>query len=199
MNEISSYDPELYHATLTHSVFVRLQGSVIRLSKPNHNIARRAAHNEPKPDVSYVSQKIYDLSNSKVSGWSRAEAPPGRSSDVGRNLLQVYLMPPNLARKRIWNKKYPICIHLGKQDDFMSKAEGDRLEGGGEERSSCSSGRELTLYLFGRTGREKEEWFQHFLAASRLKAELKRASAVTGTRAGESRVPSRWWSRRTTR
>lgn len=66
MNEISSYDPETYHATLTHSVFVRLEGSVIRLSKPNHNIARRAAHNEAKPDVSYVSQKIYDLSSSKV-------------------------------------------------------------------------------------------------------------------------------------
>lgn len=67
MNEISSYDPEMYHATMTHSVFVRLEGSVIRLSKPNHNIARRATHNEPKPDVTYVSQKIYDLSNSRVS------------------------------------------------------------------------------------------------------------------------------------
>lgn len=108
----------------------------------------------------------------------------------------MYLTPQNLARKRIWNKKYPICIHLGKQDDFMSKAEGDRSEGGGEERGSCSSGRELTLYLFGRTGREKEEWFQHFLAASRLKAELKRASAVPGTRAGESpfvEQKNHWW------
>lgn len=66
MNEISSYDPETYHATLTHSVFVRLEGSIIRLSKPNHNIARRSAHNEPKPEVTYVSQKIYDLTNSKV-------------------------------------------------------------------------------------------------------------------------------------
>lgn len=66
MNEISSYDPETYHATLTHSVFVRLEGSIIRLSKPNHNIARRSAHNEPKPEVTYVSQKIYDLNNSKV-------------------------------------------------------------------------------------------------------------------------------------
>lgn len=66
MNEISSYDPETYHATLTHSVFVRLEGSIIRLSKPNHNIARRATHNEPKPDVTYISQKIYDLTNSKV-------------------------------------------------------------------------------------------------------------------------------------
>lgn len=66
MNEISNYDPETYHATLTQSVFVRLEGSIIRLSKPNHNIARRAAHNEPKPDVSFISQKIYDLTNSKV-------------------------------------------------------------------------------------------------------------------------------------
>ncbi|XP_023262657.1 testis-expressed protein 2-like isoform X1 [Seriola lalandi dorsalis] len=176
MNEISNYDPETYHATLTHSVYVRLEGAIIRLSKPNHNIARRAAHNEPKPDVNYVSQKIYDLTNSKV-----------------------YLMPQSLARKRVWNKKYPICIELGKQDDFMSKAEGDRCEagegmgirdrgeasGGVQERGSSSS-RDLTLYLFGRTGREKEEWFQRFLSASRLKADLKKTSSVPGSKSALS-------------
>ncbi|XP_041640707.1 testis-expressed protein 2-like isoform X2 [Cheilinus undulatus] len=168
MNEISNYDPETYHATLTQSVFVRLEGSIIRLSKPNHNIARRAAHNEPKPDVNYISQKIYDLTNSKVC-----------------------LVPQSLARKRLWNKKYPICIELGKQDDFMSKAEGDRWEPsespnikdrgegtvGAQDRKSSSS-RELTLYLFGRTGREKEEWFQRFLSASRLKVDLKKSASV---------------------
>ncbi|XP_051241987.1 testis-expressed protein 2 isoform X2 [Dicentrarchus labrax] len=173
MNEISNYDPETYHATLTQSVFVRLEGSIIRMSKPNHNIARRATHNEPKPDVTYISQKIYDLTNSKV-----------------------YLLPQSLARKRIWNKKYPICIELGKQDDFMSKAEGDRWEaseiantrdrgegtGGAQERGSSSSSKDLTLYLFGRTGREKEEWFQRFLSASKLKADLKKASSVAGTK-----------------
>lgn len=71
MNEISNYDPETYHATLTQSVFVRLEGSIIRLSKPNHNIARRATHNEPKPDVTYISQKIYDITNSKVCNVSQ--------------------------------------------------------------------------------------------------------------------------------
>lgn len=70
MNEIHSYDPEMYHATLTHSVYVRLEGSVLRLSKPNRNISRRAAHNETKPDVTYISQKIYDLTDSKVR-WPR--------------------------------------------------------------------------------------------------------------------------------
>lgn len=80
MNEIHSYDPEMYHATLTHSVFVRLEGSVLRLSKPNRNISRRAAHNEPKPDVTFVSQKIYDLTDSKV------HPPPDPASANAREL-----------------------------------------------------------------------------------------------------------------
>lgn len=165
MNEISNYDPEMYHATLTHSVYVRLEGSVLRLSKPNRNISRRAAHNEPKPDVTYISQKIYDLTNSKI-----------------------YLMPQSLARKRVWNKKYPICIELAKQDDFLSKAQGERADsledrstlpcekveksdGPSEEPKWPTGGGDLTIYLFGRTGREKEEWFRRFLLASRLKLE----------------------------
>ncbi|XP_017277304.1 testis-expressed protein 2 isoform X2 [Kryptolebias marmoratus] len=174
MNEIHSYDPEMYHATLTHSVYVRLEGSVLRLSKPNRNISRRAAHNEPKPDVTYISQKIYDLTDSRI-----------------------YLMPQSLARKRVWNKKYPICIELAKQDDFMSKAQGEKSEAGEEksaglaekvertdkaERSEGSASVEepkrpatgradLTIYLFGRTGREKEEWFRRFLQASQMKSE----------------------------
>ncbi|GLD66145.1 testis-expressed sequence 2 protein-like isoform X1 [Lates japonicus] len=175
MNEIHSYDPEMYHATLTHSVYVRLEGSVLRLSKPNRNISRRATHNEPKPDVTYISQKIYDLTDSKI-----------------------YLMPQSLARKRVWNKKYPICIELAKQEDFMSKAQGETRPEAGEDKSTgpgekieqtdkgekaegsasaeepkrpASGGGDLTIYLFGRTGREKEEWFRRFLLASRMKSE----------------------------
>ena len=109
-------------------------------------------------------------------------------------LHQVYLAPQSLARKRIWNKKYPVCIELGKQDDFMSKTEGDRWESGestntrdrGEGTGGVSSSsRDLTLYLFGRTGREKEEWFQRFLSASKLKADLKKASTVATSKSGE--------------
>ncbi|CDR00258.1 unnamed protein product [Oncorhynchus mykiss] len=168
----------MYHATLTHSVYVRLEGSTLRLSKPNRNIARRATHNEPKPDVTYISQKIYDLTDSKI-----------------------HLVPQSLARKRVWNKKYPICIELAKQDDFMSKVQaqgerpepgeekpagvgekGEKLEGpggagGGEEPRKPPGERDLTLFLFGRTGREKEEWFRRILVASRLKSEANKTSS----------------------
>lgn len=66
MNEIQNYDPETYHATLTSSVFVRLEGSTLRISKPNKNVSRRAIYNESKPEEVFVSQKIYDLVDCKV-------------------------------------------------------------------------------------------------------------------------------------
>lgn len=178
MNEIYNYDPETYHATLTHSVFVRLEGATLRLSKPNKNISRRASYNEAKPEVTYISQKIYNLSDSKI-----------------------YLMPKSLARKRIWNKKYPICIELGRQEDFMAKAQPDKepseeklsaeKELGGEDPKKPAHPQEGTtragqqiLYLFGRTGREKEEWFQRFTLASKLKSEPKKPSGVSGAKPG---------------
>ncbi|XP_063052235.1 testis-expressed protein 2-like isoform X2 [Engraulis encrasicolus] len=175
MNEIQNYDPETYHATLTNSVFVRLDGSTLRLSKPNRNIARRAALNEPKPDVTYISQRIYELADSKI-----------------------YLVPNNLARKRIWNKKYPICVELGRQDNFMSKAEGETSADSEPERSEegCEGGTlryqtsgagagagavsryRPTLFLFGRTGREKEEWYQRLLRACSPKEAARRTTSL---------------------
>lgn len=83
---------------------------------------------------------------------------------------QVSLLPPGLARKRLWNRKYPICITLA--DGEVSEEhvldgpedECERVEG---QAAAVEHQLPVTLYLFGRTGREKEEWFQHFLSASR--------------------------------
>ncbi|XP_067403457.1 testis-expressed protein 2 [Emydura macquarii macquarii] len=178
MNEIYNYDPETYHATLTHSVYVRLEGSTLRLSKPNKNISRRAIYNESKPDVTYIAQKMYELTDSKI-----------------------YLVPKSLARKRIWNKKYPVCIELARQDDFMAKAQTDKenleekspaenLNLGGEESKKPQDGakpisqKDQILYLFGRTGREKEEWFRRFLLASKLKSEAKKPLSLCGNKPG---------------
>uniref|UniRef100_A0A4W5RGM2 Testis expressed 2 n=1 Tax=Hucho hucho TaxID=62062 RepID=A0A4W5RGM2_9TELE len=65
----------------------------------------------------------------------------------------------------------------------MSKvqAQGERPEPGeekpaGEPRKPPGE-RDLTLFLFGRTGREKEEWFRRILVASRLKSEANKTSS----------------------
>lgn len=92
-------------------------------------------------------------------------------------MLQVFLCPPSLARKRTWNKKYPICVLLPnpaevecrsseEHDTELQRDEGTKkaLVLGQDVPGDC---RERCLYLFGRTGREKEEWYQHLVQASR--------------------------------
>ncbi|XP_054624406.1 testis-expressed protein 2 isoform X2 [Dunckerocampus dactyliophorus] len=151
MNEIHDYDPETSHSVQTHSVFATLEGSCLRLDTPQSNISRRATYDERVHESTFIKTRSYQLEESKV-----------------------FLLPSVLARKRIWNPKYPICIQLASNSQ---KDTGQRLDGsqeaeqpGAEPRSSSSSEPTrdpcTTLYLFGRTGREKEEWFRHFLLAS---------------------------------
>ncbi|XP_033963676.1 testis-expressed protein 2 isoform X4 [Pseudochaenichthys georgianus] len=146
MNEIHDYDPETFHPALTHSVFSSLEGSSLRLDSPRNNIIRRAAYDEKVQEAAFVKSRSFQLAKSKV-----------------------FLLPPVLARKRMWNPKYPICIQLAaganSQEDERGKWEESREEGP-EPGSPQQRSIPRTLYLFGRTGREKEEWFRHFLLAS---------------------------------
>ncbi|NXD82254.1 TEX2 protein, partial [Halcyon senegalensis] len=174
MNQLHVYDPELFHPSLTHSVLTTLDGATLKLSYPKSNIPRRATFEEEILDATFVSHHCYDLTDAKV-----------------------FLCPPSLARKRTWNKKYPICILLPDRAEVEggSSEEHDtelqREEGmkkvpvpvpGQEVLGDC---RERCLYLFGRTGREKEEWYQHLVRAARRTPSSSRREA----RAGEERPP----------
>ncbi|CAG11451.1 unnamed protein product, partial [Tetraodon nigroviridis] len=141
MNETHSYDPETFHPSIMHSVYVTLDGSRLSLAYPRTNVPRWAGFDEVH-EASFQHSCTYELAKCRVS-----------------------LMPRGLARKRLWNKKYPICITLadgeGEEESpahIQEEEEGAQKEAGAKDQH---------LYLFGRTGREKEEWFQRFLAASR--------------------------------
>ncbi|XP_063270424.1 testis-expressed protein 2-like isoform X3 [Prinia subflava] len=154
MNQLHAYDPELFHPSLTHSVLAVLDGATLKLSYPKSNIPRRATFEEEILDAVFVSHRCYDLTDAKV-----------------------FLCPPSLARKRTWNKKYPICVLLPEaaEGEGRSREEPDaELQGDEGPRKVPLSGqdvpgdcRDRCLYLFGRTGREKEEWYQHLVQASR--------------------------------
>uniref|UniRef100_A0A8B9P7H5 SMP-LTD domain-containing protein n=1 Tax=Apteryx owenii TaxID=8824 RepID=A0A8B9P7H5_APTOW len=75
----------------------------------------------------------------------------------------------------MWNKKYPIRILLPADAERGSGSEPDadpqRDEGARPQvpgQDVAGDGGERSLYLFGRTGREKEEWYQHLARASPL-------------------------------
>uniref|UniRef100_UPI00358F4172 testis-expressed protein 2 isoform X2 n=1 Tax=Myxine glutinosa TaxID=7769 RepID=UPI00358F4172 len=170
MNDVSSYDPETHHMALSRSVFVRLEGTMLRLSRPQCSIPRRAVYGERRKE-NFVSQNHYDLAD-----------------------CQVFLVPSGLANKRIWNQKYPICIILASQSpesrvkdqqevekeelikDLEQAEEEEEKDEEDDEIKQYSEVVEheakrdlpgdIVLYLFGRTGREKEEWFRRFLRVS---------------------------------
>ncbi|XP_072523377.1 testis-expressed protein 2 isoform X2 [Salminus brasiliensis] len=152
MNEMYVYDPETYHPSLMHSVYVTLDGQCLRLDYPRNNIPRWATFDEPPHDKTFIYTRTFQLDGSKV-----------------------FLLPPVLARKRVWNRKYPICITLARGEERTEEVarethhETHRAEKLTHPQSKASH--PTTLFLFGRTGREKEEWFHHLISASSVTEE----------------------------
>ncbi|KAK7134563.1 hypothetical protein R3I93_017856 [Phoxinus phoxinus] len=152
MNQIYTYDPETYQPSLMHSVYVTLDGPCLRLDYPRNNIPRWAAFDEPCYEKQFTHSRIFRLTGSKV-----------------------FLLPLALAHKRVWNRKYPICISLAEGEGAVE--EDETVEGPAEVQKiekppvSMNVSIPVTLYLFGRTGREKEEWFHRLFSVSIHKEE----------------------------
>lgn len=68
----------------------------------------------------------------------------------------------------------------GRLEDGETLSAGINQEGTSEaqDRRSSLFKRDLTIFLFGRTGREKEDWFQRFLSASNVRVNMKKRPSV---------------------
>lgn len=64
-----TYDPDCYHPSLTHSVFVTLEGQCLRLDYPRQSIRRRATFDEQPQESTFVRSRKIHLSGSKVCLW----------------------------------------------------------------------------------------------------------------------------------
>lgn len=76
----------------------------------------------------------------------------------------------------------------------LERSDSEKSETSGwteEPRRRTSGGGDLTIYLFGRTGREKEEWFRRFLLASRLKTDGRGGSLAAICKSGRFHCVSR--------
>lgn len=153
MNEIAEYNPDDYHINHTHSIYVTLEGVWLRLQRPKTPVPKRAMHDEVISAPHFIHQRHFDLKGSRI-----------------------FLLPPGLVKKRVWSKKYPICIALAREgtksknsskgSTSNSSTISDPKEEMGFEivtEEKCDS---AILYLFARTGREKEDWYKRFHAAT---------------------------------
>ena len=67
MNETHNYDPETFHPSITHSVYVTLEGSRLHLAHPRAKIPRWAAFDETPREAAFLCSRAYQLANCKVS------------------------------------------------------------------------------------------------------------------------------------
>ena len=154
MNELSHYNAVEFHINDTYSVYVTLESCTLRLQTPKYGIPKRAICDEHIPMAAFVRQRHFDL-------------------DGGN----VYLLPHGLVTKRLWSKKYPICIvprtsyrpadlrHVNPASDAVDADAGQK---------------QTILYLFARTCRDKEEWYRRFVYASRGTPWPTRLSDIVG-------------------
>lgn len=97
MSESYSYDPETFHPSITHSVYVTLDDSRLRLAYPRTNIPRWASFEETQHEVAFLHAHIYQLANSKVSviKGDAPDSPRGaeEKAQVTSHLSLVFLHP----------------------------------------------------------------------------------------------------------
>ncbi|EDW73272.2 uncharacterized protein Dwil_GK17462 [Drosophila willistoni] len=197
LNELNSYDPNTFSFSLTRSVYVRLDGTVLKMSGTNAKIPKRRMWNEMPIDrakVLFTDHRSYDLKDCRIE-----------------------LLPVGLAKKRYFNRKYPIQLiiknpnsesspidqaSIGSGTDGTAKAEFKDVAVGStppsvddQEKSidfgatvmqadlqqlrntvnpdtelndiTVPCGDEVRLLLFTRCDREKEDWYRRFVAASK--------------------------------
>nr|XP_026689539.1 testis-expressed protein 2-like isoform X1 [Ciona intestinalis] len=141
MNEAFFYDPQTYHISNTQAAFITLDGNTLRIQTPQKNISRRSTYKEGNIPISNViHQRLFDITFAKV-----------------------YLKPEGLVKKRVWSKKYPICVEIPVKDQNKMKSKTTSLETDEQAKDTMNENVDVKdmecLYLFGRTDRQKEEWF----------------------------------------
>ncbi|XP_060655694.1 uncharacterized protein LOC132790948 isoform X1 [Drosophila nasuta] len=197
LNEISTYDPANFSINMTRAVYVRLDGSVLKMSGTNARIPKRRMWNEAPIDrnkVLFTDHRSYDLRDCRIE-----------------------LLPVGLAKKRFFNRKYPIQLiiknlctdfstpqdNVHSQLDVQAKDTKSNLVGinitppGTDELEkpidfaatvlqadlrqlrntvnpdlglqdlTMPCGDEVRLLLFARCDREKEDWYRRFITASK--------------------------------
>lgn len=93
VNELPyNYEPNNYHVARTKSVYLRLEGSALRIMETRMKIPKKAVWDEPKHKLKFVKKRVYNLTGAKIE-----------------------LLPHGLTRRRRWSKKYPICVTAEKK------------------------------------------------------------------------------------
>uniref|UniRef100_A0AC35GYH3 SMP-LTD domain-containing protein n=1 Tax=Panagrolaimus sp. PS1159 TaxID=55785 RepID=A0AC35GYH3_9BILA len=103
-----AYNPHTFHVNHIQTVLVRLDGNMLRISRPERSVLKHAFYDDPSlnnAEPRMMAQSIYDLTNASVK-----------------------LRPKRLAKRRWFSRKYPICIRLASPDNEIHSRNEDRWQ-----------------------------------------------------------------------
>lgn len=61
------YNPHTYHISQTQSVYLKLQGNMLKVSNTKSKIPKRAVWNEPERTVELTHHRVYNLLSANIS------------------------------------------------------------------------------------------------------------------------------------
>jgi len=115
------YSPRTFHVNTIQTVLVSVDGSLLRISRPERALLKHAFHTDrtlTEKTPRMVSQSIYDLTGA-----------------------QVKLRPRRLARRRWFSRKYPICIRLSRHAKEITQEMPKMRKSSGKSTGTPSSTR----------------------------------------------------------
>lgn len=125
MNEIFSYDPLTYHISQTNSVYLRLDGTYLRVSTTNARIPKRIMWNETPIELKHIhftSHRVFNLLGCSVEllplGLARKRYI---NANTKTNTNHCFFIIFFIKNYRYFNRKYPIqlIIKNGTDEDAI--------------------------------------------------------------------------------
>uniref|UniRef100_A0A914YGX8 SMP-LTD domain-containing protein n=1 Tax=Panagrolaimus superbus TaxID=310955 RepID=A0A914YGX8_9BILA len=177
-----AYNPHTFHANHIQTVLVRLDGNMLRISRPKTNVLKHAFYDDPsltKAEPTMLAQSIYDLTNASVK-----------------------LRPKRLAKRRWFSRKYPICIRLASADNEIHSRNEDRWQmtqsktmnalSKDSDESSSSAGPLTKLFRRKKKRSRKPSEMSHDSNASGKDSEVQSAynAEVMSTRSADAQIQS---------
>ncbi|CAD5212419.1 unnamed protein product [Bursaphelenchus okinawaensis] len=99
------YNPYTFHVNALQTVLIRLDGKLLRISRPATALLKHGFHTDPtltESEPKMLGQSIFDLTNASIK-----------------------LRPRRLARRRWFSRKYPICIKLSSMNGELKTTRRD--------------------------------------------------------------------------
>lgn len=108
------YDPAKYHINVTRTVQVYLDRDIFRISIPKASGLKRHTiwNEETQPEPEFKCREYYN-----IAGTYMLLTKAILYLSMDRHLIvgaTVSVRPKNLAPRRWWSRKYPICITFAK-------------------------------------------------------------------------------------